>query len=180
MPRRQSRLRQEHGAEFAGADHADSHRPAGGFALEKLGMKVLVFSSLRNAKHRPVGGTSRRFGMLAVNYWQSARETKVSSVHSAGGASAGHQTLAGQTSAVVMSRLFPESKPLALHMRIGRGDAIGRTVRRMLAFLMAADSTGLREFAPPRRRHPWRHRPWSWRRRRPHAKILNFLARVLE
>ncbi len=37
---RQPRLRQEHGAEFSGPDHADRHRFAGGLALDQLGMKI--------------------------------------------------------------------------------------------------------------------------------------------
>ena len=37
---RQPRLRQEHGAELAGADHANGHRPAGRFALKQFGMEV--------------------------------------------------------------------------------------------------------------------------------------------
>ena len=37
---RAPRLRQEHGAELAGADQADRHRPAGRFALEQQGMQV--------------------------------------------------------------------------------------------------------------------------------------------
>ena len=37
---RQARLRQEHCAELAGADHADGHRPAGRFAFEQLGVEV--------------------------------------------------------------------------------------------------------------------------------------------
>jgi len=33
-------LRQKHRAEFSGANQADGHRPAGGFALEKEGMQI--------------------------------------------------------------------------------------------------------------------------------------------
>ena len=40
MPARQARLRQEHGAEFAGADQTDSHGPAGSLAFEQFGVEV--------------------------------------------------------------------------------------------------------------------------------------------
>ena len=37
---RQARLRQEHGAELAGADQSDGHRPAGGLAFEQHGVEI--------------------------------------------------------------------------------------------------------------------------------------------
>ena len=40
MPRVAPRLREEHGAELAGADQADGHRPAGGLALEQHGVEI--------------------------------------------------------------------------------------------------------------------------------------------
>ena len=39
-PVRQPRLRQEHGAELAGADQADCHRPASGLPFEQQGVEV--------------------------------------------------------------------------------------------------------------------------------------------
>ena len=60
---RQPRLRQEHGAEFAGADHADGDRLAGRFAFKQFGMKVHVTRSRIEGATRNTsadGGTSAR------------------------------------------------------------------------------------------------------------------------
>jgi hypothetical protein len=38
-----------------------------------------------------------------------------------------------------MSRLLPEPKPFALQIAVCRGDAVGRAIRRQLAFLMTTD-----------------------------------------
>jgi hypothetical protein len=40
QPWRQARLRQEHGAELAGSDQADLHRPSCGFALQQKTMEI--------------------------------------------------------------------------------------------------------------------------------------------
>ena len=98
---RQPRLRQEHGAELAGSDHADGDWPASGFAFKQLGMQVhaipsafclrMIFAENRfsllgsRAKRATQTQAARRhkrrrhLQALALKlYWQRARETKVS------------------------------------------------------------------------------------------------------
>src|SRR6185437_13068478 len=66
-------------------------------------------------KHKQGSHTSNS-RPASIAYWQNARETNVSVRHSGPVERPAIQTLGGHTSAVVMSRLFPESKPFALHM----------------------------------------------------------------
>ena len=78
---RMEHLRQEHGAELAGADQADGDGPAGGFPFEQQGVKIHEAFP----PHIFIAGmTSQIARRRTTPYWQIARETKDSSVHSCG------------------------------------------------------------------------------------------------
>ena len=58
-PARRARLRQEHGAELAGADQADGDGPAGGFPFEQHGVKIHERPSVTRASFRPIRAGGR-------------------------------------------------------------------------------------------------------------------------
>ncbi len=62
------------------------------------------------------GGTSTPPVAAICLYWQSARETNVSSRHSGPLVRPDSRTFGGQTKDVVMSMLLPEVNPLALQI----------------------------------------------------------------
>ena len=74
---RQPRLRQKHGAELAGADHADGDGLAGGFALAAVWSERFTGAPLRVLRNRNTERRHKRAPRSRL-YWQSARETKVS------------------------------------------------------------------------------------------------------
>src|SRR5260221_2039904 len=74
---RQPHLRHEHGTELTSTNKAYSHRPAVRLPFDELGMKVHA----RNGNTGPTA-TQAPLELLQRYYWQRARETKVSVVHS--------------------------------------------------------------------------------------------------
>ena len=145
QPARQPRLRQEHGAEFAGADHADGDRLAGRFAFEQFCVEVHRCTPLlerdRNTGVRWRQAAPERAG----SYWQRARETKVSVWQPGAAVASGQIDLRRANLGGRHVDAAAGVEAFALAHGIGRGHAVGRAVRRDLAFLVTVDHAGGRD-----------------------------------
>src|SRR5436305_7250706 len=105
----EARLAQEHRGEFAGPNQPNGHRPAHSLSFEQQCVQVHGGGLPIFPEHgRSQGGQKA--------YWQIARETKDSSLHSCGlGARPSRYICGGHLNDDVMSTLLPRAKPLALH-----------------------------------------------------------------